>query len=328
MADKKIILISTGDPSGIGPEICMKTLNIINTFPDIKLVPVGNFEILQEAGDLTGYSGELKKITKIENIQSDLNDEILNIDLNSPLDRGRVSKKSGLYTYELLKTCTELCLTGKCYGIVTGPVNKEALELAGQRGKGHTELFKEFTGVNTLDTVFCIENLKIFFLSRHVSLLEAIKLVKKKNILDAIIRIDKYMKEMGYTDPKIGIPGLNPHCSDGGLFGREEIDEIIPAVKEAQKIGISVEGPTGADSIYHLGIRGYFNSILSLYHDQGHIASKTYDFYKTVTITLGLPFLRTSVDHGTGFDIAWKGVASPESLIRAIELMRDLIKKK
>jgi 4-hydroxythreonine-4-phosphate dehydrogenase len=210
--------------------------------------------------------------------------------------------------------------------MVTGPINKESLKMAGYEG-GHTEILKDFAGINSIDTIFCIENLKIFFLSRHLPLKDAISLVKKENILKALINIDNQMKMLGYKKPVIGLPGINPHCSDGGIFGREEIEELLPAIKEARQKGINVEGPVGADSIYHLGIKGNFDAILSLYHDQGHIASKTYDFYKTVTMTTGLPYIRTSVDHGTGFDIAWKGHANHESLIKALELAVELVRK-
>jgi 4-hydroxythreonine-4-phosphate dehydrogenase len=140
--------------------------------------------------------------------------------------------------------------------------------------------------------------------------------------------MDRSMKDLGFPRPRLGVPGLNPHCGEGGLFGREEIEAIIPAVQEARQQGLDVEGPIGADSIYHLGLKGRFDAILSLYHDQGHIALKTYSFHQTVTLSLGLPFLRTSVDHGTGFDIAWKGLANPESLVRAVRLALEVLQER
>jgi len=291
-------------------------------------VPVGNLEILNETAELCGYSFPFKKIRALEEARSGKNDEILDIKLESPVEKGKVSGGGGKHTYEILKTCTDLCLSGKSQGVVTAPINKESLKLAGYNDPGHTEIFKDLSGASSVDAIFCIENLKIFFLSRHLSLRDAISMVKENTILETLIRIDRVMKDLGYSSPRLGVPGLNPHCGDGGLFGREEIDEIEPAIRKAKSRGIKVEGPVGADSIYHLGIFGHFDAILSLYHDQGHIASKTYNFYKTVTLTAGLPFLRTSVDHGTAFDIAWKGVANPESLIRAIELALKLLRKK
>jgi len=264
----------------------------------------------------------------LEEGRSEINDEIMNIKPDSPVDKGKVSGEGGKHTYKILKTCTDLCLSGKSQGVVTAPINKESLKLAGYKGQGHTEIFKDLSGASSVDTVFCIENLKIFFLSRHLSLRDAISMVKENKILESLIRMDRVMKELGYSSPRLGVPGLNPHCGDGGLFGREEIEEIEPAIRKAKAMGLRVEGPSGADSIYHLGISGHFDAILSLYHDQGHIASKTYDFYKTVTMTAGLPYIRTSVDHGTGFDIAWKGKANQESLIKALELAVELVRKK
>ena len=303
----------------------MSALKEIKPVKDIKIIPVGNIDILKESGKLCGYPFPLKKILSPHKSSSENNNEVIHVDFDGELEKGKITGGAGKHTYEILKKCTELCLSGKASGVITAPINKEALKMAGYSGHGHTEIFKDLSGASSADTVFCIERLKIFFLSRHVSLLEAISLVKKERILKAIINMNNTMKNLGVKEPVIGIPGLNPHCSDGGLFGKEEECEIEPAIKEAEKMGIKVKGPIGADSIYHLGIKGHFDAILSLYHDQGHIASKTYDFYKTITITTGLPFLRTSVDHGTAIDIAWKGKANSESLIRAIELFISLI---
>jgi len=321
------LLISTGDPAGIGPEICIKTMKEIKKTPGIKIIPVGNFDILSEAMELCGYSMPIIKRNTIDEISDfDSPYEILHVKSDKSIEKGKVSLEAGLHTIDILKTCSHLSMSGRARGVVTGPVNKESLKLAGYEG-GHTEIFKDLTGVSSVDTIFCIENLKIFFLSRHVSLKDAIFLVKKENLIRAITNMDKIMKSLGYENPILGIPGLNPHCGDGGLFGREEIEEIIPAVSEANKRGVNVKGPIGADSIYHLGIKGEFDGILSLYHDQGHIASKTYDFYKTVTMSVGLPYLRTSVDHGTGFDIAWKNMANHVSLMKAVDLAVELFKR-
>jgi 4-hydroxythreonine-4-phosphate dehydrogenase len=326
MKRHNFLLISTGDPAGIGPETCIKTIKEMKKIPGIKIIPVGNFDILYEAMELCGYSMPIVKIDSIDEVRDfDSYYEILNVKSEKHIEKGKVSFEAGIHTINILKTCSDLCVSGKARGVVTGPINKESLKLAGYEG-GHTEIFKGLTGVSSVDTIFCIENLKIFFLSRHVSLKDGISLVTKENLVKALINMDKIMKSLGYETPVLGLPGLNPHCSDGGLFGKEETDVMIPAVNEAREKGINVKGPIGADSIYHLGIKGEFDAILSLYHDQGHIASKTYDFYKTITMSVGLPYLRTSVDHGTGFDIAWKNMANPVSLIKAIELAVELMK--
>ncbi len=325
----KCLLISIGDPAGIGPEICVKTLMELGNTAGFKVVPVGNFEILQEAAELVGCRVPLTKRNAIDELQDgESNSEILDVPLNEPVPRAQESRAAGRHTGQVLKMGTDLCLEGRAAGIVTCPINKVSLNLAGYREHGHTELLEAFAGVPSIETVFCVERLKIFFLSRHVSLRDSISLINKKNILEALIRMNDSMKSLGTAYPRLGVPGLNPHCGDEGLFGNEEIEAIIPAVQEARRQGIDVEGPIGADSIYHLGLKGRFDAILSLYHDQGHIASKTYDFYRTVTLSLGLPFVRTSVDHGTAFDMAWKGMGNPESLVRAVRLAMELLQKK
>ena len=321
------LLISTGDPAGLGPEICIKALAEIGTKPGFKVVPAGDFEILKEAADLIGYRVPLAKRTSLEQLQDpESNNEILHVEADEPIPKARESAEAGRHAHRILRTCAQLCLEGRAAAMVTCPINKASLKLAGHEEQGHTELLAAFAGVTSVETVFCVERLKIFFLSRHVSLRDAITRIERDNVLEALIRMDRSMKGLGFRRPRLGVPGLNPHCGEGGLFGREEIEAILPAVEEARRQGLQVEGPIGADSIYHLGLKGRFDAILSLYHDQGHIASKTYSFHQTVTLSLGLPFVRTSVDHGTGFDIAWKGLANPESLVRAIRLSVEVIR--
>lgn len=322
------LLISTGDPAGLGPEICFKALKEIGTVPGIRLLPAGNHDILAEAAQLVGYPFPLSPIDGIhESADPDSGRDILHIELADTIPHAEVSAEAGRHTYRILETCSAYCLQGEVVGLVTCPINKESLQQAGYEGLGHTELLARFAGVDSVETVFSVRGLKIFFLSRHLSLRDAISRIERKRILSAIVRMDQAMKMLGVARPRLGVPGLNPHCGDGGLFGQEEIKEIVPAVEAARKKGIHVSGPIGADSIFHMGLEGEFHAILSLYHDQGHIAAKTRDFHQAVTLSLGLPYLRTSVDHGTGFDIAWKGKGNPVSLIRAVELAVELIKK-
>ena len=304
------LLISTGDPAGVGPEICVKALSRIGSTPGFKIVPVGDFETLREAADLVGTPARLAKRASFDDLKEpESNVEVLHVEKGEPIPRGRASAEAGRHTYRILHTCARACLERRALGMVTCPIHKASLEMAGHGKHGHTEILAALAGVSSVETVFSIERLKIFFLSRHVSLREAISRIDKKSVLEALLRMDRSMKDLGTPEPRLGVPGLNPHCGEGGLFGREEIEALIPAVEEARRLGLRVEGPIGADSIYHLGLEGRFDAILSLYHDQGHIASKTYGFHRTVTLSVGLPFVRTSVDHGTGFDIAWKGLA-------------------
>jgi 4-hydroxythreonine-4-phosphate dehydrogenase len=313
----------------VGPEVCAKALDEIGRTPGVKIVPVGDFEILHEASALAGSRTPWVKRASFDDLRDPgSNHEILHVDKGGEILKARESARAGRHTHQLLSTCTRQCLEGRAIGLVTCPINKASLKMAGYEKQGHTELLAELAGVSSVETVFCVERLKIFFLSRHVSLRDALSRIDRESVLAALVRMDRAMKDLGTAKPRLGVPGLNPHCGEGGLFGREEIEAIVPAVEEARRQGLHVEGPIGADSVYHQGLEGRFDAILSLYHDQGHIASKTYAFHETVTLSLGLPFLRTSVDHGTGFDIAWKGLANPRSLVRAIRLALEVAQRK
>ncbi|MGV8122344.1 MAG: 4-hydroxythreonine-4-phosphate dehydrogenase PdxA [Candidatus Xenobiia bacterium LiM19] len=317
------ILISTGDPAGIGPEITIKAMMALHGSSSVPLIPVCSGEVLSRAASFAGCSLPLFPVSSLEESPELKKDKLCFIDIEPQSEHapapGEVSSASGLYTMATIRKTVQAALRWSA-AVVTAPIHKVSLSLAGWSGGGHTELLTELAGGKDVDTVFCLEKLKVFFLTRHISLREAVEQVTGEHLLSAIERTARHMSRIGIARPRIGIPGLNPHCSDGGLFGREEEDEITPAVVEAQKKGIDARGPVGADSIYHLGFEGHYDAIISLYHDQGHIALKTRDFYGTVTMTLGLPFLRTSVDHGTAHDIAWQGKASERSLIKAIEL--------
>lgn len=321
------ILVSTGDPAGIGPELCMKALKILGPESARRILPVGDFDLLCEAARLVGFREPLQKVEALpkEEDRSSQPCRIFHVPLKQSPPRGIPSAAAGRHVYDILNTCVRLCLKHKL-ALVTCPIHKESMKQAGYGARGHTELLADLAGVDRVETVFCLGNLKIFFLTRHLSLREAIERVKRERIRQAILRMERSMKELGCDRPRLAVAGLNPHCGEGGLFGREEIDEILPAVAEARTLGVDVDGPLPADSVFHLGLEGRFNAVLSLYHDQGHIAAKTKAFFEAVTVSLGLPFPRTSVDHGTGFDISWKGLANAESLVRAIELAADLAK--
>lgn len=192
---------------------------------------------------------------------------------------------------------------------------------------GHTEIYQNATHSPYALTMFSCHKLRVFFVSRHMSLVDACHYATKDVILEDVINIDKELRKVGIENPLIAVAGLNPHNGDNGLFGREEIDEIEPAVKAAQEKGINAIGPCPADSVFHIGKSGKFDAILSLYHDQGHIACKTLDFEKSVTLTFGLPFIRSSVDHGTAFDIAGKGIAGCISMIESTKVVAEYAAK-
>jgi 4-hydroxythreonine-4-phosphate dehydrogenase len=233
---------------------------------------------------------------------------------------GAVSGICGRAAYEYIEKSIELASAGLADAVATTPINKESLKAGNVPFIGHTEIFAGLTNTDDPLTMFEVRGMRVFFLSRHVSLRKACDMVTEDRIIDYVKRCFDALKRLGVKDGNMAIAGLNPHSGEHGLFGTEEVDSIFPAVEKLQNMGYRVEGPIGADSVFHLALKGRYDSVLSLYHDQGHIATKTLDFERTISITNGLPFLRTSVDHGTAFDIAGKGIASPISMIEAIRV--------
>jgi 4-hydroxythreonine-4-phosphate dehydrogenase len=226
----------------------------------------------------------------------------------------------GKAAYEYIAKSIDLGMKKQVDAVATTPINKEALKAGGVPFIGHTEIFGKLTGTADPLTMFEVRGLRVFFLSRHVSLRQACDLVTKDRIIDYVQRSGEMLRRLGVTEGTMAIAGLNPHSGEHGLFGDEELGAIFPAVEELQRRGCKVEGPIGADSVFHLALKGRYNSVLSLYHDQGHIACKTLDFERTISITGGMPILRTSVDHGTAFDIAGKNLVSEVSMVEAIVL--------
>lgn len=320
---KPFIAVPTGDPAGIGPEITVKAIADSDIINSAGCVVIGDKHIMQNAVDVVKKPLKINCIT--EPAEGDYRPGILNlIDLHNIDMRtfkiGTIDGMCGRAAYEYIEKSVELALAHKVAAVATTPINKEALKAGGIPYIGHTEIFGALTHTADPLTMFEVRNMRIFFLTRHVSLLKACGMVKKDRIIDYVKRCLKVLEKLGISEGTMAVAGLNPHSGEHGLFGREEIDEIVPAVEELQKEGYPVTGPVGADSVFHLALTGKFNSVLSLYHDQGHIAAKTLDFERTIAITGGMPILRTSVDHGTAMDIAGKGIASEVSMIEAIRL--------
>ncbi len=319
---KQIIAVPLGDPAGIGPEIVVKAL----ASPDVNavcgVVVVGDRSVVDKALEITGVSLAVREIT--DPAEGDYSGNTLNlINLNNiqgDYAFGVISARCGQAAYDYIAKSVELAMAKKVQAVATPPINKEALRAANVPFIGHTEIFGSLTGTADPLTMFEVRNLRIFFLTRHVSLAQACTMVKKDRIMDYIRRCTAALKQLGAADGTMAVAGLNPHSGEHGLFGWDEVNEVEPAVKAMQAEGYDVTGPIGADSVFHLAKIGRFNSVLSLYHDQGHIAAKTLDFDRTIAITLGMPILRTSVDHGTAFDVAGKGIASAISMEEALLL--------
>lgn len=326
---RPIIAIPMGDPAGIGPEIVVKALCCKKVAFLARCLVIGDEKILKKAIAVTKSNIKIQNVFEQDLLNNSNNifkgkKKLFLLDLNnvdlSQYEFGKISGMCGRAAYEYIKKATELVLSGKITAIATPPINKEALKLGNIPFIGHTEIFAKLTNTSDPLTLFEVHGMRVFFLSRHVSLKKACELVKKERIKDYVKRCSEVLKKLGVSSGTMAIAGLNPHSGEHGLFGDEEDSEIVPAVKELVAEGFAVEGPVSADSVFHQALQGKYNSVLSLYHDQGHIATKTLDFERTIAITGGLPFLRTSVDHGTAMDIAGTGKASDVSMVEAILL--------
>lgn len=320
---KPIIGIPMGDPAGIGPEIIVKALSHNEIYKVCRPVVIGDTKVLNNAAKVCNLNSEVRTVGTVNECQ--YSEGIVNvIDLDNidlqKLKLGAVQPHNGVASYDYIKKSVELALKGQLAAIATTPINKLALKAGNVDFIGHTEILAGLTNSEDPLTMFEVRGMRVFFLTRHVSLRKACEMVTQQRLLDYIARCTEALKSLGITDGIMAVAGLNPHSGDGGLFGTEDMEQIAPAVEEAKKRGFNVEGPIGADSVFHQALTGRYNSVLSLYHDQGHIATKTLDFERTIAITLGLPFLRTSVDHGTAYDIAGKGIASEVSMVEAILL--------
>jgi len=312
-----------GDPAGIGPEIVVKALVNEEVNKVSKTVVIGDEKTLRQAMGFTNTHLDINIIDDVREgnyVSGVLNlIDLKNVDIDN-LQMGKVQGMAGQAAFDYIKKSVELALENKVDAIATTPINKEALKAGNINYIGHTEILADLTNTEDPLTMFQVFNLRVFFLSRHVSLKQACDMVTRDRVLDYIKRSVKALARLGIEDPKLAVAGLNPHSGENGLFGDEEVREIVPAIEIARQEGIDVVGPVPADSVFHFGLKGSYDAILSLFHDQGHIATKMVDFERTISITNNMPFLRTSVDHGTAFNIAGTGEASSVSMEEAILL--------
>lgn len=322
------IIITMGDPAGIGPEIAVKALSNPAIYSLCRPIIVGDFNLLQKTAKHLKLNQKFRRLDSPRNAKGEIGIidvvDLKNVDMKT-LKIGTISAEAGRASLDYVEKAVAYALRGDAQAIVTAPINKKAIQEAGSRHIGHTELIAALSGVNEPLTMFWVRGARIFFLTRHLPLKEALKAVRKERLMDAIIHVDGVLRQIGVVDPRLAVAALNPHASDGGLLGEEEAREIIPAIKAVRARGVNACGPIPADSVFHLAVEGRYDAVLSLYHDQGHIAAKTLDFYGTVSVTLDLPFIRTSVDHGTAHEIAGKGIANPKSLEEAVKLASRLL---
>lgn len=312
-----IIGITIGDPAGIGPEIVVRALAEDAVVRSVRSVVIGDTWVLQRAMEATGVRVEFGAQARLV--------DLANVDHR--LQWGKIQSTAGAAAGQFVERAVDEAKAGRIDALATAPINKEALWRAGYRYLGHTEMLGALTDTADPLTMFSVRNLRIFFLTRHLSLREAIAHVTRERIAAILPRIDAALRQIGYDRPHIAVAALNPHAGEGGEFGAEDQEQVAPAIADARARGLSVDGPIPADSVFAQAVEGRYDAVLSLYHDQGHIAAKTLDFHGSVSVTLGLPFIRTSVDHGTAFDIAGRGVARADSMIAAILAAGDLARR-
>ena len=321
--EKPIIAVTMGDPAGIGPEIVAKSIADKATFDVARCIVIGDKKVMEKAIEIVGAD---LKVNVVESpADGDYSYGVLNmigldnIDM-SRFEYGKINAMCGQAAFDYIKKSIEITMDKQADAVATTPINKESLHAAEVDFIGHTEIFGALTGTADPLTMFETNGLRVFFLTRHKSLRDMLDDIKKDRIIDYVERCTDALRRLGVKEGTMAVAGLNPHSGEHGLFGWEEVKEIAPAVEELKERGFNVAGPVPADSVFHQAAQGRFNSVLSLYHDQGHIATKTLDFDRTISITNGMPILRTSVDHGTAFDIAGKGIAGAVSMEEAIRL--------
>lgn len=323
----KIIAITMGDPAGIGPEIIIKSL-LDPKLADVRAVVIGCIETFQRLIDKGIVPGaKLHEITEVR--QAQFASGIINI-MNEPLaepdklEPGKVQPQAGDVAYRCIKKATELALAGDVTSIATAPLNKEALHSAGHMYPGHTELLAKLTNSRDYAMVLYTDKLKVIHVSTHVALRRFLDTLNPTRLKTVIKLADRFLKRVGFTQPRIAVAGVNPHAGESGLFGNEEIEIVNPTVKEVQQEGINVVGACPPDTVFLQAHEGQYDMVVAMYHDQGHIPLKLLGFYDGVNITAGLPFIRTSADHGTAFDIAWTGKAKSDSMLVSIQLAQQL----
>jgi 4-phospho-D-threonate 3-dehydrogenase / 4-phospho-D-erythronate 3-dehydrogenase len=315
------IAITMGDPAGVGAEVIVKAAAELPAAERAQLLVVGSAETLERAIAATGV--DLQLVTGEVDSDRALRFDPVEVP-GMPLPFGKLDPVGGEASYRFIARAVELAQSGRAAGIVTAPINKEALNLAGHHFDGHTGMLAHLTGSRASFMLLASERLKVIHVSTHVSLRDAIGRATPERILETIRTGHAHLKRTGYSNPRIAVAGINPHCGENGLFGREDDLQVAPAVEMARREGIDVVGPISADTLYYRAYSGAFDLVVAQYHDQGHIPIKLVAFDTAVNVSLGLPIDRTSVDHGTAFDLAGTGKAKHVNMLAAIAYARKL----
>lgn len=330
---KPIVAMTMGDPAGIGPEICLLTAVNTEVRNRVQTFIIGDARRLQEAHDILSQVGKMDKAIQLHVIHTVLEAQyqpgvidvmdLQNVPENLPW--GELSAIAGQCAFDYLQRAVELAVDHTIDAICTAPLNKEAWKMAGIKYPGHTEALAELSGSKGSAMMLVNAGLRVVHVTTHVSLKQAIEMATTDRILGRIRLTAESLSQFGVPNPRIAVAGLNPHAGESGMFGDEEETQIIPAIRQAQSEGLNVTGPLPPDSVFWRASTGQFDAVIAMYHDQGHIAIKMLGFDTGINVTLGLPILRTSVDHGTAFDIAGKGIAREQSMISSMFVAADFL---
>jgi 4-hydroxythreonine-4-phosphate dehydrogenase len=331
--------ITMGDPAGVGPEITAKALALPEVAGSCRAVVIGSGDALAAAMALLQSPLRLHRVEAVADCRFAPGTleclDLANVDMAS-LPRGAVSPEAGRAAYAYIERAVRLCPAGEIDGMVTAPINKEALAAAGHQHTGHTEILAQLSGTKDFAMLLMGKELRVIHVTTHVALRRVPELCTRDRVGRVIRLAQETMTFLGVARPRIAVCGLNPHAGEDGLFGDEEQREIGPAVDASRRAGLDVHGPLPADTLFSRARGGEFDIVVAMYHDQGHVPVKTLGFtfdqssgvwtgLSGVNVTVGLPFLRVSVDHGTAFDRAWKGIANPESMIEAIDVAVSML---
>jgi 4-hydroxythreonine-4-phosphate dehydrogenase len=321
----KKIAITMGDPGGVGPEIILKALCSSEVRNCCAPVVVGDSIVIKEALNLLNLPIKLRTVNSPDESNQAIGSiEFIDLGIIKKFKRNKPTAEGGYACMSYIKKAVELVIGKQVDAIVTAPISKEALKMAGSKWPGHTEMLADLTKTEDYAMMLIGESLRVILVTIHTALKNVPGLITRQKILKTIRLAKKACNMLGIKNPIIAVAGLNPHAGEAGIFGDEEIKKIIPAVKEAVKEGIPVSGPYPPDTVFHKAYKGDIDIVVCMYHDQGLIPLKMIAFDKGVNVTVGLPFVRTSPDHGTAYDIAWKGIANPSSMIEAIKLAAQL----
>jgi len=322
--NRPLLAITLGDPAGIGPEVILKALTHADVYEQCRPLVIGDQRILERAATWVGHPTFAYDIVTEPDAGRYKAGTITLLDLANAdpaiIAPGKVGPDAGRAAVEYVFHACDLAMAAKVDAVVTAPLNKEAMNLAGFHFAGHTELLTERTGATKVSMLLTGPKLRVVHVSTHVALQEAIRRVTRQRVEEVIELAHRSCQILGIAAPRIAVAGLNPHASEGGLFGEQEANEIVPAVASARARGLNVSDPLPGDTVFLRAVKGEFDIVVAMYHDQGHIPMKLLAFDSGVNVSIGLPIIRTSVDHGTAFDIAGSGQASEESMLAAIEV--------